>query len=518
MSNNIEQLRYKLKGLKRIADTEQIRRIKSARTSFADMVQTYFRHHVRLPESSYFRREFYKNEAKLTAKNRNLLFKAYRGAAKTTLISRLWVLFNTAVKAKKRNVIIISATINLSRKTLEFIKNELEENELFVRDFGIVKGEKWTEDEIVFYACDQDNANLSSKPKMLAFKISAYGAGKKIRGENWRSFRPDLIIGDDLENDENVKTKAQRDKMYEWFEKVVMKLPARDDNTHNIIVVGTTLHHDSLLSRLEARRDFLTLSFPLVRQFPSNLEDDKWDMSEFVLDDSSLNKQKYKDEYLSSRTAFMSEYQNEPLSKDDASFGGYETFDVMPHCDAYYLGIDPALGKAKGDYFAVAILGLLGGKFYASVRMYKLKATLMIDRLLEIYLSLIALNRPIKIAIETIQFQEFFKDTLENKAREMGIYLPIIELKNNVAKELRIDSLAPHINKAQILIDKSALTFIDELDTYPKSAHDDGLDALEMAWRIAKVPNFDYEKANEILQRRQEKKKILERLTNKNQF
>ncbi|WP_170000338.1 phage terminase large subunit [Campylobacter sp. RM9328] len=504
MSQDIENLRQRLKGLKRIADPLQQERMKSAKASFADMVRIYFSHHVKLPETSYFRNEFYKNEASLTAKNRNLLIKAYRGAAKTTLISRLWVIFKTAVKAQKRNVVIISATISLTKKTLEFIKNELEENEPFIRDFAISKGEKWTEEEIIFY---------SGK---TAFKISAYGAGKKIRGENWRSFRPDLIIGDDLENDENVKTKAQRDKIYDWFEKVVMKLPARGDDTHNIIVVGTTLHHDSLLMRLEARRDFKTLSFPLVRAFPSNLEADIWQMGEFVLDDSSLSKQKYKDEYLSSRAAFMSEYQNEPLSKEDASFSGYETFEIMPHCDAYYLGIDPALGKAKGDYFAVAVLGFLGGKFYASVRMYKLKATLMIDRLLEIYLNLIALNRPIKIAIETIQFQEFFKDTLETKARELGIYLPIIELKNNVPKELRIDSLAPHVNKAQILIDKSSLTFIDELDTYPKSAHDDGLDALEMAWRIAKAPNFDYEKVNSFLAKRKEKENFLKKIFDKN--
>lgn len=33
------------------------------------------------------------------------------------------------------------------------------------------------------------------------------------------------------------------------------------------------------------------------------------------------------------------------------------------------------------------------------------------------------------------------------------------------------------------------------MDTYPKSPHDDGLDSLEMAYRIAKKPAFDYKEA-----------------------
>ena len=139
----------------------------------------------------------------------------------------------------------------------------------------------------------------------------------------------------------------------------------------------------------------------------------------------------------------------------------------------------------------------------------------MIDRIIQTALGILALNRPLKVAIETIQFQEFFKDVLDKRARELGIYLPIVELKNSVAKELRIDSLTPPINNAQILIDKNSLIFIDELDTYPKSAHDDGLDSLEMAWRIAKVPNFDYEKVNAILQKQKDKEKFLRDLLDK---
>ena len=150
--NEIEDLRSKLKGLYKVTDPLQKSRIKKAKKSFRDMVSLYFNHHVKLPETSKFRNFFYDNSSKLIKENRNMLFKAYRGAAKTTLISRLFVLYEMAVLGKKRNAVIVSATINLSKKTLEFIKTELEENTKFIEDFNIDKGSKWTEDEIVFYA------------------------------------------------------------------------------------------------------------------------------------------------------------------------------------------------------------------------------------------------------------------------------------------------------------------------------------------------------------------------------
>ena len=39
---------------------------------------------------------------------------------------------------------------------------------------------------------------------------------------------------------------------------------------------------------------------------------------------------------------------------------------------------------------------------------------------------------------------------------------------------------------------------IDELDTYPKAPHDDGLDSLEMAYRIAKKSAFNYTLVNRV--------------------
>lgn len=101
--NEVESLRAKLKNLYKITDPLQKNRIKKATSSFKNMVGIYFNHHVKFPETSKFRNFIYDNHKELMSKNRHIMLKAYRGAAKTTLISRFFVLYEMAVLNKKKH-------------------------------------------------------------------------------------------------------------------------------------------------------------------------------------------------------------------------------------------------------------------------------------------------------------------------------------------------------------------------------------------------------------------------------
>lgn len=511
----IDELKAHLKNLPKLSDKGRDARIKKAQEDFEFAVQTYFPHHIDYSkkETSKFRKWCYKELPTLLEKERKIDVEAYRGAAKTTMITRLIRLWNTAIKRKKRHSIIISSTIDVAKESLDVIKTELEDNENLISDFDIITGDKigetWGSEEIIFSTGG------------VLIRIKAYGSGKKIRGANWRGYRPDDITLDDIENDENVENKAQRDKSYKWLIKAVMKLPSRKSTTYNITYVGTKLHHDSTLSRVQNRIDFVHFSFPLVLKFPDKIDlIDKYNLKKsdakgMVLDDPSLDALELLKEYLEDKDSFMSEYQNQPLSQEGLTFGEYTTHSEAPLCDAYYIGIDPALGKTKGDYFGVTVLGYYASlkRFFARTYMYRIKATSMIDKLIWHYKQTAVLERPIKIAIEVVQFQEFFKDILSDKAKEENIHLPIIPLNNaGVPKELRIDSLAPLICDGTISIDEASLLLIEELDTYPKAPHDDGLDSLEMAYRIAKKPAFNYEEVEKHMKEIELKEKQLRKI------
>ena len=491
----LDELKALLENAPRLAKGGKEERVKKAAQDFKYAVDTYFPHHVDFQEeeTSNFRNFVYENIEDILEEFRKLEFESYRGAAKSTLLVRLLVLWMMAIKRKKRHTLIISATIDLSKESLDFIRTELEENQNLIHDFDIVIGEHmnetWTNEEIIF------------KSGELKFRIKVYGSGKKIRGSNWRSIRPDLIIGDDIENDENVETKSQRDKLEKWFIKAIMKLPARKSKDYNILVIGTRLHHDSLLSRISKRNDFKAYSFPLVLSFPDKLtEIDKsnvkpGDEKGMILDDESLDKYDLLLEYLEDKDSFYSEFQNQPLSAENAIFSDYAIYKgSMPKCDMYSIALDPSMGKKSGDYFGIAILGFKQdeNKFYAKVYGYKQSPVNLIPKIIKLYMKYDSQARTI-LSVETVAYQEFFKDILKKEASTVGVFLNIKEYRNTAAKELRLNSLAPVIKDHTILICEDDSLLIEELLTYPKSAHVDLLDALEMAWRNFKTDGrIDY--------------------------
>lgn len=520
------ELKHFLKSLPKLNDKDSSKRVSKAKSDFAFFVQTYFAHHIKagvenlsnnkdFKETSLFRTWVYKTLPQIT--HNKLCIKAYRGAAKTTLISRLFVLWEI-LRGAKRYAILISSTLDLAKEGIDVIKTELEDNANLINDFNIKQGSVWTNEEIVF-----------SIEELGLCKIKSFGAGKKIRGTNFLSKRPDLIICDDIENDENIESKTQRDKLYNWFNKAILKLPSRLNPHYLIIIVGTTLHYDSLLQRLDKRDDFKCFSFPLVLSFPPNLDEVLQNLAElkqegaknktksqdkakqtcaFVsetfsnsrkigkkttlllkglkLDDSALNPLEILSDLAQDRASFFSEFQNLPLDKENAPLAHYSTYNDLPrNIDAIIIGIDPSLGKLRGDYFALSQLfySKEAKKIYANAQGFKITPEKMLDKIIALYLKTSKITQTITIATEEVAFQEFFKTQLKAKFQALGLFVPIVGIKNTQNKAVRLDALAPLLKDESILIDENALLLREELDSYPKCAHDDLLDSVEIALR-----------------------------------
>lgn len=155
---------------------------------------------------------------------------APRGHAKSTNFTFKDSL-HAALYRYKHYIIILSDSSDQAEGFLTDIKTELEENRDIQEDFGRQQGKVW-----------KGNVILTAQD----IKIEAIGSGKKIRGRRHRAWRPDLIVLDDVENDENVNTAEQRRKLESWFKKAVSKA---GDTYTDIMYIGTVLH-----SRFPAQR------------------------------------------------------------------------------------------------------------------------------------------------------------------------------------------------------------------------------------------------------------------------
>ena len=163
---------------------------------------------------------------------------AFRGSAKSTLVTTASVLWSILGSPQKKFIILLSQTEQKARQHLQNIKRELESNDVLRKDLGPFDEEKnqWGSTAIII--------------KNFNAKIVIGSVEQSIRGLRFGENRPDLIILDDVEDTNSVRTQEGRNKTYDWLTSEV--IPAGDKNT-KIIAVGNLLHEDSLLKCLEQR-------------------------------------------------------------------------------------------------------------------------------------------------------------------------------------------------------------------------------------------------------------------------
>ena len=88
-------------------------------------------------------------------------------------------------------------------------------------------------------------------------------------------------------------------------------------------------------------------------------------------------------------------------------------------------------------------------------------------------------------AFEAVQFQEFLRQVLVAKSAAEGVPVPALPVIPHTDKDLRIESLSPHVFNGLIRFRQAHQVLNEQLRHWPEAAHDDGPDALEMLWKIA---------------------------------
>lgn len=433
---------------------------------------------------------------------------APRGHAKSTNLTFADSI-HAAAYQYKHYILILSDSSDQAEGFLSDIRAEFEDNAALREDFGELKGEKvW-----------KNNVLLTS----TNIKIEAIGSGKKIRGRKHRNWRPDLILLDDIENDENVNTPEQRRKLMNWYYKAVSKA---GDTYTDIVYIGTLLHYDSLLAKVLKNPEYDAVKYKGVIAFSSSSLWDDWEKiytdltNEMRKEDAQDFFEKHKEEMLegtevlweeklsyyklmvirvSEGTAsFNSEIQNEPIDPDSATFNE-EWFDFyneeeMDFSASEFILIganDPSLGKnKKSDTSAIITIAksLKDGYLYiVDASIEKRKADQIIDDVIETHRRY---KREFKkgfktFGVESNQFQFFFKEVMAQKSAVQQEYLPLEEIYSTSNKQARIESLQPFVKNRYLKFNRKHKTLLQQMTEYPMSANDDGPDALQMCVALA---------------------------------
>ena len=175
---------------KRITQDSKFRKALAMRSHFW-FFYIYFSHYIEFEPAKFHKEIFSLTEDEEV---RFVTIVAFRGSGKSTIISLSYPIWAIIGNQQKKYPLLIGQTQQQAKQMLANIKSELETNEVLIKDFGPFEqyADTWRADSLVL-------------PQYGA-RISAISTGENIRGLRHKQTRPDLIICDDVEDADSVRS------------------------------------------------------------------------------------------------------------------------------------------------------------------------------------------------------------------------------------------------------------------------------------------------------------------------
>lgn len=429
-----------------------------------------------------------------------------RGAAKSTLGALAWPL-RLAVEGREPYIWIVSDTMDQAHGHLENIKAELIGNAELAAAYpeSVGRGPVWRENSLKL---------------VNGVAIEAFGSGQRIRGRKHGSYRPSLIICDDLQNDQHCESAALRDHSRRWFHSMLLKAGNKETNVVNL---ATALHSDALGLELTRTPGWTSRVFRAIERWPDNMSLwSEWEsiFADLERPDSVSAARQFYDEHRaamdagaellwpeeedlytlmcmrveSGRPAFEREKQGSPVNPElcewpESYFDATIWFDDWPReFQVKTLVLDPSKGSESrhGDYSALVMLGVdCQGVLYVEADLARRPTPQMVTDAVECYRQF----QPDVFGIEANQFQDLLAPAVSAEFMRQGMLArsPYL-LTNTVNKQVRIRRLGQYLSLKRIRFkanSPSTRLLVQQLKEFPLADHDDGPDALEMAIRIA---------------------------------
>lgn len=274
-----------------------------------------------------------------------------------------FIVLYLVLTGKLRNIILASATQDSAERLLRPYRAHLENNQRIKQFYGEQKGSLWTSTEFV-------------TKKGVSF-ISV-GAGNAPRGSKNDDIRPDCLLIDDFDTDEDCRNEEIIKKKWEWFEQALyftrsMSEPLRTIWCGNIIAKDCCITRAGAKARELAKRKKPLGNWDIVNLRMVNIN--KPDPQNDYLYGTSVWIEKNSEEQIDvvqaqvSAASVQKECYNNPVSEGETfkevTWGKVPPLRAFPFLVCYS---DPAPSnntKTKANsYKASFLLGILEGKLY----------------------------------------------------------------------------------------------------------------------------------------------------------
>jgi hypothetical protein len=418
-----------------------------------------------------------------------------------SVIGSLFAPIYAAAHRFRRFHVLFSDTSDQAEGFLGDIRIELETNERLQAVFPTL---------CVFRGLPRNNRLIvGEEGDEVIFR--AVGSGKSVRGARKGARRPDFIVLDDIENDEEVENPKRRRKKMTWFNKVVRKL----GRAAVYLVVGTILHADSFLAnRVRGEADV----YRAIAEYPVRM--DLWQEWEKVFHDRTLpDRESAAEAFYTQRrsemeagarvlwpakfslyelmveraedlASFLSERQNDPFDPAGSYFPeeslAFLEADDKPAMEQVRLSVgfwDPSRGTSKSDTSAAFRLDVLkDGRRFVS---WGVAGQIPPEEIIETVVGAHKIRPFFRFGVEKVGLSNYDGD-LQRVSRASNVSLPVHPVTPQGEKQLRIKSMRPMVVSGGLLFAGDLpLEAIRQIKYYGQHPNDDVWDAIQQASALA---------------------------------
>lgn len=399
---------------------------------------------------------------------------AFRESAKTQIVIRANLLHALTYPNEKRSfLVVICATQRTASKKLVEVSREFLSNPDMSRMMTSVR----------------ENSGLAFEVEYQtgqSVRIEAYGKGAAVRGLSWGSKRPDLVIIDDPQDEEDARSETVTASDWDWFLSDVYFL----GQSTRIFIIGNNLGERCIMECIMRRAEslkFTAKKIPILTADGKSAWPAKWPLKEIEQDRNRYALQGKTDIWYRNKMC-------ECISPDSQKFKReyFRYYEVPPKLNEMniYTAVDLAISeKPNADYSAIVTVGVnsAGHWFVLDVEYGRYDPSTTMDAVF----SAVQKWRPLAVGIEAVAYQSALLHFLEKEMPQRGIFFRITPLKAEKRKELRIDTLQPRFVVGSVWL-KSHAVWLPEIEAellaYPHGVNDDVIDALAYVEQMSATP------------------------------
>lgn len=433
----------------------------------------------------------------------------------STIANRNYIIWRI-INDPNITILVVSATLDNSKKKLKAIQEVFEKNQLFKDLFPEVIpnsfGESWTQTMMTV-------PRTATDPEST---VEVQGYEGELTSRHYQ-----LLLFDDVVGKENSATKDQIQKVVNFYTQSLqlLKKPGGE-----MLIIGTMWSYDDLhnhvVENLYNEYDIYVRSVWNEDRFVKGSDgkyvwvssgNDKTPLwpELFSLDDIEKLKTEIVADPLQGTSTWMAQYELKIVDEKTAIFPRavinekncwFTDDDLIDKPLAFSLQCDPAVSESKeADETAFVVRAVDDKGVWYPVEVYG-EVGMREENIVDKYVDYLK-KYPIDLAtIETISFQRNLKYAIEKRCEEEKIFFPYYKLPsgyNQASKnssDMKIRGLAPIYTTGKIKFrknDRHTEMMLDQLWRFPRSRRDDRIDALSQGLHLPLVATRVWKKSDE---------------------